>query len=302
MSGLVTPATTANEVVGFFGSGEELLFGVVTLPVGEPRGTGVVLLSAASWIPAAGKNRLWVHMARRLAADGYHVLRFDYHGVGESTGEVDEYGLDPHFDADVAAGVEWLRSYGADRIVLAGWCFGARLALRNASRIPGIDGVIALSLLLVESEGAVTDPKSNPPLARRALRRETLRRLANRRYRAIYWRVIKGRLRALGAGARNRVTGGKADRWSSRAFLDEMSAAGRLGIPVAAVFGSEEPFYRYFQEARAGALGGLLEAAGGKARVEVVGRDVKRLVHVDDQIALVDAMPRLVAWCEAAAR
>jgi pimeloyl-ACP methyl ester carboxylesterase len=87
-------------------------------------------------------HRGYLHLARRLARAGYAVLRFDYEGTGDSSG-------DPHADHRAAA---WLASIdaararllelsGAPRVVLFGTRLGATLALSNASQTP-VDGLI----------------------------------------------------------------------------------------------------------------------------------------------------------------
>jgi hypothetical protein len=154
--------------------------------------------------------------------------------------------------------------------------------------------VIILSLLIVDSEGAITDPKTNPPLLKRAFNRRAIKRMFEPQYRGIYWRVIKGRLRGLAT-----KIGGGSDRWASRTFLRDMKATVDARIPILIAFGSEEPIYEYFKEAQVGATGRLMEKAGDQVRVDVLGRDIKRLVHLDDQDALVEAMPEWVAWVEA---
>lgn len=290
------PTITFEETPAFIPAGDDVLFGILTSPTGPARGTTVVLLNAGAWIPAVGKNRLWVRLARRLAEDGYHVLRFDYHGVGESTGTVDAYALDSIFERDLASAVGWLGDRGMDRVVLAGWCFGARLGLMCAPRIPGVEGLIALSLLIVESEGVVLDGGANPPVLKRAFKREAIRRMLHKQYRGIYWRVAKGQIRRIVSklALTTRLSGRGVDRWASRGFLKDMKATIADGVGVLAVFGSDEPFYEYFQEARAGALGKLLDEAGSLVSVEVLGRDIKRLVQVPDQDALIDMMPTYV--------
>lgn len=292
-----THTTESEELATFIPAGRNKLFGVLTTPWAESKKAAVVLLNAAAWIPAVGKNRLWVRVGRRLAASGYHTLRFDYHGVGESTGETDVYGLDPDFEDDVRAAIDWLREQGIESVVLVGWCFGARLGLMCAPRMPEVKGLVALSLLLVESEGVVLDDHTNPPILKRAFNRKTLRRLLHKQYRGIYWRVLRGHLRRLASKFANLIPFvNVTDRWSSKGFVRDMRALNAAGLPLVTVFGKDEPFYTYFQEARAGVLGKLLSQAGEKARVELLGNDMKRLVQLEDQELLVESLPGYVDW------
>jgi alpha/beta superfamily hydrolase len=73
-------------------------------------------------------------LAERLAKAGVHVLRFDYHGTGDSAGD----GLDCQMErwiADTAAAVSELKaSRGLRSVGLVGLRFGATLAMLTAER------------------------------------------------------------------------------------------------------------------------------------------------------------------------
>jgi alpha/beta superfamily hydrolase len=76
-----------------------------------------------------------------LSAAGVAVLRFDFRGVGRSTGEHDGGGSER---LDVAAAVEQLDPYVGDHpLVLAGYSFGANVVLDVAD--PRIAGWFALA-------------------------------------------------------------------------------------------------------------------------------------------------------------
>lgn len=117
-----------NEVPFFFSRGTTSLFGVLHEPTAVRRPVGLVmshpLAEEKLW-----SHRVFVSMARQLAADGYPVLRFDYMGAGDSTGRSDEVDLGSQL-ADLATAVETLatRSAGLHHIGLIGLRLGATVA------------------------------------------------------------------------------------------------------------------------------------------------------------------------------
>ena len=68
-----------------FACGQDWLLGVVTRPE-KPRSRGV-LVAVGGPQYRAGSHRQFVLLANDLAAQGYAVMRFDYRGMGDSTGE-----------------------------------------------------------------------------------------------------------------------------------------------------------------------------------------------------------------------
>src|SRR5207244_534540 len=101
------------------------LAGVVTEPDGSSVVRGAVVLVTAGLVPSFGPFRLYAELARRLAADGFAVLRFDVEGIGNSV--VAHPGLP--FVERAALGVraaEFMRErYEGRELVLAGLCSGA---------------------------------------------------------------------------------------------------------------------------------------------------------------------------------
>ena len=124
-------------------AGERLL-GIVARPDG-PRDCAVLLVVGGPQY-RVGSHRQFLLLSRRLAAEGYPVMRFDYRGMGDSGGAVRS------FDAvgeDIGAAIDaFLEACpGVRRIVLWGLCDAASAALLHvqASRDPRIAGLVLLN-------------------------------------------------------------------------------------------------------------------------------------------------------------
>jgi uncharacterized protein len=87
-------------------------------------------------------NKVVYRMARALRSAGYAVLRFNYRGVNLSEGVYDE-GVGETEDARTAL-ADLRAKYPGLPIVLAGFSFGSRIALRLAAEETGIERVIAV--------------------------------------------------------------------------------------------------------------------------------------------------------------
>jgi pimeloyl-ACP methyl ester carboxylesterase len=147
----------------FFGTGARRLFGMYmpAQPGGSPPRAAVL---CNPW----GQEYLRAHrtlrqLAALLARAGVHVLRFDYHGTGDSAGEAADANLvDWHGDIEMA--VDELRdTTGLERIGLVGLRLGATLAAQVAARRPGEvdrlllwDPVVTGAEYLEELEGAAS--------------------------------------------------------------------------------------------------------------------------------------------------
>lgn len=80
-----------------------------------------------------GPHRMLIHAAQALNRAGFHTLRFDLRGRGDSDGEGPGVGLDEMI-ADTVAAVEFMKSAtGVRRIALAGICSGANVAIGAAT-------------------------------------------------------------------------------------------------------------------------------------------------------------------------
>lgn len=117
-----------------------MLEGRLHLPGGLETG-GVVLCHPH---PAGGGDKdvpLLVYLAQKVAAAGMACLRFDFGGVAGSSGDFTDGAEEP---LDAAAAWRFLSEYESverDRVALAGWSFGAWMAIHALA-----DGVPAFSL------------------------------------------------------------------------------------------------------------------------------------------------------------
>lgn len=126
------------------------LAAVVTLPIGEPRGLALLLTGVG--LPQVIGSALAARTAANLAQRGLASVRFDYEGIGDSTGLVPEFSLAvTEFAAEQALSVleTARRIVAADRFAVAGSCIGSRVALQLARRQDCV-GAVCIALPLFE--------------------------------------------------------------------------------------------------------------------------------------------------------
>jgi pimeloyl-ACP methyl ester carboxylesterase len=126
-----------NETPFFFRRGQAQLFGLVHAPLGSASPLAFVLSHSIA------EEKLWSHrvmvsMARALASRGHAVLRFDYMGAGDSSGETPDTSLESHL-ADLAAACVELRRRQpqVERVGIVGLRFGASIGALFAESTEG---------------------------------------------------------------------------------------------------------------------------------------------------------------------
>ncbi|KCZ51586.1 alpha/beta fold hydrolase [Hyphomonas pacifica] len=119
----------------YFGSRERRLFGVYH-PAQGGGGSRAVVMCYPWGYEYVNAHRSLVKLASLLSQEGYHVLRFDYFGTGDSAGEDHEMTLQGSL-SDISMAIEELKDLsGADHVSVIGLRVGAALAAQAARKWP----------------------------------------------------------------------------------------------------------------------------------------------------------------------
>lgn len=273
----MSPVDATAERPVYFGPDDDL-FGVLTAPTGAARGVGVALMNWGNWDPA-GPDRLLVRLARRLADDGFHSLRYNVRGVGESRGRVAGFhGGSPPVD-EAAAALDLLRAEGITRLATVGYCLGARAGLA-VSAAPDVVAHALLAPVLLDFRP--TDRWRALPAAahlvglRGDLRRRSIRTPDGRR------RALRRLWAAAAAVERHRgrppSTGRGRHRWVATGLAAPLEDLAARRVPVLFLFGDADAYLDDFRLAR---LGGLRRPLRRSDRIEL--RVIAGQVHrIDD--------------------
>ena len=132
------------EETALFACEGDTLLGVLARPE-LPAQTGVVVIVGGPQY-RAGSHRQFVLLSRALAAAGYPVLRFDYRGMGDSTGAQRDFEA---VSADIAGAIDALqqRVPAVRQVALWGLCDGASAALLycDETHDPRVSGLCLLN-------------------------------------------------------------------------------------------------------------------------------------------------------------
>jgi pimeloyl-ACP methyl ester carboxylesterase len=238
-------ATPYSEQVLLLG-GQRSLLGILTRPTlgsvtESPTLPAVVILNTGV-IHRVGHHRMYVTLARILAAGGRTVLRFDFSGLGDSAQRADHLPPLESCMADLADVLNELdQKHGIKRVVLVGLCSGADHAVLYAHTDARVAGLILM------------DPTLPP--TRRYYWHYILQRLGNFKNWVSIVTLRSGLLRLVFTQMRSLVTARRGVREATLsgirfspylALSYEKSMA--LGIRALAVFTSLSPRQTYRQQ------------------------------------------------------
>jgi pimeloyl-ACP methyl ester carboxylesterase len=133
------------ELAVHFGRSASLL-GILSRPPSRMpiRKPAVVVLNTGI-AHRVGHHRMYVKMARELAALGHIVFRFDFSGIGDSPPRADILNPIEAHQADLSEALDWLTaSCDVNEVILIGLCAGAEIALRYGHSDKRVIGFVLL--------------------------------------------------------------------------------------------------------------------------------------------------------------
>lgn len=205
-----------------FACGAESLVGVLAVPPDAPQPLGVVVIVGGPQY-RAGSHRQFVLLARALAAAGYPVLRFDYRGMGDSTGALRDFA---DVTPDVGAAIDALQAAlpGVQQVALWGLCDGASAALMycERNRDPRVRGLCLLNPW-VRSEASLARAHVKHYYGQRLRQKEFWVKLLSGKVAGKALAGIWHNLRAM------RGSGGRAGPAESSTFQTRMAGGWRQG-------------------------------------------------------------------------
>lgn len=231
--------TYCEEVVQFACAGETLI-GVVTRP-DQPSRVGILVLVGGPQV-RVGSHRQFLLLSRHLASHGYAAMRFDFRGMGDSSGEFPGFeGLAP--DIDTALGAFQATCPEVERVVLWGLCDAASAGLlywdvRHDHRVAGL---------------CLLNPwvRSEATLARTYVKRYYFQRFVSREF----WAKLLGghfdwgkSIHGLGQALRSAVTPNSGSLTETTFQARMARALNDFSGPVLVVLSGEDFTAREFEE------------------------------------------------------
>ncbi len=146
------------EPVSFTSDGNRL-YGMIHFPQIEDNSEVAIILLSAGLKNRIGYGRIYVALADYLATRGYPVMRYDYHGCGDSGGRLSPTGAyhEQHadingfiqrglFTEDTLQAIDMAKAKtGCTRFVLCGLCGGSNSSLYTALKSPEVMSTILIN-------------------------------------------------------------------------------------------------------------------------------------------------------------
>lgn len=199
-----------------FSCGSESLLGILTKS--EPTNNVGVLIAVGGPQYRVGSHRQFVLLARSLATAGFSVFRFDYRGMGDSTGDLRQF---DDVSDDIAAAIDTFQDAcpEVERIVLWGLCDAASASLIywDATQDKRMAGLVLLNPW-VRSEASLAKTHIKHYYRQRLLQAEFWKKLLT--FRLGLGQSLRGLVRAWLRARTNAVQG--APTGSSDTFQRKM--------------------------------------------------------------------------------
>ncbi len=128
-----------------FGEAGSLIGIVAVSPEANAKNPAVILLNPGI-VHRVGPGRIYVTIARALAARGFTVLRFDFSGIGDSAVRLDNCPFEKSSVDETCAAMRFLQTTrGINRFILLGGCSGAVVSLETARSDRRVIGAILIN-------------------------------------------------------------------------------------------------------------------------------------------------------------
>lgn len=142
----MTAVTYGREKGVRFGTGNALVGVLTEAAAGSPSEgrPGVIFLNSGI-LHRVGSCRLHVRLARALSAAGFHALRFDYSGIGDSDQRRDSLPFEESAVLETKEAMDYLaKAKGVQKFILIGLCSGADMAHETAVADERVAGLVML--------------------------------------------------------------------------------------------------------------------------------------------------------------
>ncbi len=284
----------------FFGEVQSLI-GIVTDPVsrnGNHPKAAVILLNPGI-VHRVAPGRIYVRMARALAAMGFIVLRFDFSGIGDSPVRYDHLPFDKSAVRETQDAMHFLQTTrGVQRFILLGGCSGARVSVQTACCDSRVVGAFLINLQMSED-----DDRSPDQISRTAAFYYWNFALFNHKS---WGKLLTGKadyrkiLRAVGFQARKQLPSAGEMSPESIQLVANLRMLAERGVCVTFLYAESDPRLNDLSEVLGHELRQLRALA--KVRVEIIPRSDHTFSSLHDQdkllkkiCELIDAIPPVEA-------
>jgi pimeloyl-ACP methyl ester carboxylesterase len=270
--------------------GDDRCLGIVTRPTAAAE-TGVLLLPARD-CSFGGRTRFVHRLTQQLALDGARVLRFDYLGTGESDGGLTRMRANAPNTDEVVAAARALLALGHHRIVVVGYCYGARAILDALDQLPEIGALVLIAPPVrpaerhVLSVGRALRKLTQPTRWADLLRPERRRKILRKARRAVQQSF--GRPSTPDAPGTDQSEAPEPTvAGLAPAFVDGIARVAARGLPTLLIYGSGDGEIAAITAAAVPDLDRILEPGASPIELRVLPGSIHAHLTLDD--ATIDA-------------